>query len=167
MRRILVVIAVTGALASIASPATAASSKQATAYQSSGSSSTSIVVSNYTDLELHWLPGDGTHVYETDFPLSYYGGTFSSDGLRWIAVSWTDAAAERCDPQDNCTTGELVASLRWDSYGHRHRTLNPDGTVYAYWRKATLSESLTWEGESMVDWSSSITARVLRYVSGP
>ncbi len=168
MRKALVAAGVLFVLVAMATPASAGSIKHAVASQSTAAATLSIDIGNNTDLNVHWASKtDGTHIYETDEPISYYGGTFASDGLLWVTATWENPAADRYDSNGDSVSGDLVGDLRWDSYGHRHKILNPDGTVYTYWRYATLSGSLTWNGESLVDWSSPISASLYRYVNIP
>jgi hypothetical protein len=169
MRKALIGIGVLLVVVATAAPASATSSlKKGLADQTTAAATISIDIGNRTDLNVHWVSKtDGTHIYETDEPISYYGGKFASSNLVWATATWENPEADRYDSNGNSVSGDLVGDLRWDSYGHRHKTLNSDGTVYAYWKYATLSGSLTWNGESLVDWSSPISARLLRYVNIP
>jgi hypothetical protein len=67
------------------------------------------------------------------------------------------------DPYDGCTDGDLIVSLRWDSYGSRTKTILSDGTI-VYSRAATVSGSVTFNGSPLFDPAILTTAAISRYV---
>jgi len=63
------------------------------------------------------------------------------------------------DPYDGCTDGDLIVSLRWDSYGSRTKTILSDGTI-VYSRAATVSGSVTFNGSPLFDPAILTTAEI-------
>jgi hypothetical protein len=158
------------------SPKAAFPYKEASAYQRTDTTTFSLSVPNNDwegDLELYWYWTDGSttrHLSEEGRP-SYLNTVFRSSNLSWATVTFEDPIECRwSDPPDpgsdefGCLEGDLVANLRWDGYGPRHKILAADGTtILGYWRKARVSGSITFNGESLVDWSQPINGRLEGY----